>query len=259
MEEIPEKDLIAQQNKLIQMQPPSSIDAMIGIALNKDADIDKLTKLFELKKQYDAEEAKKAFHASLAAFQAKLKPIVKKRKAHNSVYADIDDIAQSIRPILEECGLSYRFEQQNADNVMTVTCIVSHAQGHSEALSMSAPYDTSGGKNAIQSIASSVTYLRRYTMTGVFGITTGLEDNDGGKPEITVEDLLKYNELVREEIHTVAAVKEGIASGDLSTAKEAWCELDENIQRGLWRAPTKGGIFTTDERTMIKSNEWSKA
>jgi hypothetical protein len=124
---------------------------------------------------------------------------------------------------------------------------------------MSAPADKSGGKNDIQAMASTVTYLRRYTLTGALGITTGNDDNDGGKPEYTAEDLIKHIDTVRDEFPSIAIIKESLTNDDYSTAKEAWGELPAETQRELWRAPTKGGIFTTGERTKMKSNEWSAA
>ena len=41
----------------------------------------------------------------------------------------------------------------------------------------------------------------------------------------------------------------------VATAKEAWAEVDNEIKKALWRAPTKGGIFTTKEIAQMKSNE----
>lgn len=232
---------------------------MLNTAVSNNADLDKLEKLMDLQERWEGNEAKKAFSQAMAEFQAKLDPIVKKREGHNSKYADIDDIAKAIRPLLDEVGLSYRFEQQQADKSITVTCIVTHKFGHSERTSFTADADTSGGKNAIQALASAVTYLRRYTLTGALGITTGQDDNDGGKPDITVDELLDYMSVVREEIHSVAAIKMALANRNYSEAKEAWMELSPETHNDLWRAPTKGGIFTTEERAQIKSPEFSEA
>jgi len=245
----------------IQETPVATItpDNLLSIAVEKGADIDKLEKLMDLKERNDAAMAKKDFDAAMSGFQADLLPIVKTKQAHNSKYADIDDIAKSIRPLAEKFGLSYRFEQKQENANITVTCIVSHLSGHSESAEFTAPADTSGGKNAIQSLASTVTYLRRYTLTGALGITTGDDDNDGGKPEITVDELLAYNNIVREEIHSIAAVKMHLADNSYSLAKEAWTELGQDLQIAIWRAPTKGGILTTEERTKMKSNQWSQA
>lgn len=58
---------------------------------------------------------------------------------------------------------------------------------------------------------------------------------------------------------SIQAIQKGIIDGDLSTASEAWSELGEETQRSLWRATTKGGIFTTKERETIKTTEFREA
>lgn len=240
-------------------QPATTPATLLQLAVENNADIDKLERLMQLHSTWEANESRKAYCQALAQFQVAAPAIEKKKEGHNCKYADIDDIAQAIKPALKESGLSYRFEQSQSDEMVTVRCVVTHLMGHSEQTEMSAKHDTSGGKNAVQAIASTVTYLRRYTLNGALGLTQGMEDNDGGKPDVGVDDLLRYNEAVREHIQTVAAVKEFIRINDLSSAKEAWQELSHEEMGALWKAPTKGGVFTTKERDIMKSSEWSEA
>ena len=257
--------LAEQQNTAISVAPTPA--QMLAVAVEKGADLDKMEKLMDLQERWEAKEAKKAFTQALAKFQSKLGPIIKKQKVDYTTskgrtqfsFADIDDIAQAIRPIMEECGLSYRFEQHEDDKSIKISCIVSHVDGFSAITSMSAGHDNTGGKNAIQAAASTVTYLRRYTLTGALGITTGQDDNDGGKPAVAVEELLEFMSVLRDEFFSIHAIKESLINNDYSTAKEAWNELDENARRVLWRAPTKGGILTTEERAKMHSSEWSQA
>lgn len=232
---------------------------LLRVAVEAGADLDKLEKLMDLQERWQAGEAKKAFSNALAKFQADMPSIQKTRNAHNSKYADIDDIAKAIRPVLTEAGLSYRFEQKQEGMLIRVSCIVTHEDGHSETTALEASADTSGGKNEIQAIASAVTYLRRYTLTGALGITTGLDDDDGGKPKVTVDELIKYMDCARDNLQTLAAMQLAFASNDYATAKEAWSELDEEEMRILWRATTKGSLFTVEDRAKMKSSEWSSA
>lgn len=58
---------------------------------------------------------------------------------------------------------------------------------------------------------------------------------------------------------SVIAIQQSISNNDLSSAKEAWHEIDEDTQRALWLATSKGGCFTTEERRIMKSNEFSAA
>ncbi len=55
---------------------------------------------------------------------------------------------------------------------------------------------------------------------------------------------------------SIVAIKEGIAMGNLSEAAEEWFTLEDGIKSSLWIAPSKGGVFTTREREVIKSSEF---
>jgi hypothetical protein len=64
--------------------------------------------------------------------------------------------------------------------------------------------------------------------------------------------LLAYGE-------SILAIKAGIALGDLSSAAEEWFSLDNEVKTRLWKAPSKGGPFTTREREVIHSTEFREA
>ena len=153
-------------------------DNYIAMAIEKGADIDQLEKLMNLKERYDAGEAKSAFFGALSEFQSKV-PVIEKTKAgHNYKYATLGAITSQIRDILKDCGLTYRFEQSH-ENGITVTCVITHIQGHSERTTMTAQADKTGSKNEVQAIGSTVTYLQRYTLIGALGISTADSDTDG--------------------------------------------------------------------------------
>ena len=73
------------------------------------------------------------------------------------------------------------------------------------------------------------------------------------------EELINYNAAVREHIASISAIKESLANSDLETAAENWNELNEEEQRSIWKAPSKGGIFTTQELATIKTSEFREA
>jgi hypothetical protein len=62
---------------------------------------------------------------------------------------------------------------------------------------MEAGKDMSGGKNDIQQIGSTQTYLQRYTLIGGLGLSTADEDNDGcGAPSSQPEQPQQTEEEV---------------------------------------------------------------
>ena len=67
-----------------------------------------------------------------------------------------------------------------------------------------------------------------------------------------------YPALVEKHRDSIDAIKTYIADGTLGLAAEAWVELDHKVQEALWRAPTNGGCFTTKERAVIHSDEFTR-
>ena len=81
-----------------------------------------------------------------------------------------------------------------------------------------------------------------------------------GIPQKEVYDLLAENTstmLIYGE--SIMAIKAAISMGDLSTASEEWFSLDNDVKARLWKAPSKGGPFTTREREIIHSTEFRTA
>ena len=73
------------------------------------------------------------------------------------------------------------------------------------------------------------------------------------------DGLVDYNAVVREHSATIFAIKNALGTGDLETANEEWRDLNEEQQRAVWKAPSKGGIFTTEELKTMKSTAFREA
>lgn len=157
---------------------------LIEMAISNNLDMDKLERLMKMKEEHEAREAAKSFRLAMADFQAKKPKVSKTRDADFGVgkakykFATLSDIQESVDPILSECGLSYNFYQSQTDTGVKMTCVVAHIMGHKEENSISAPLDDSPGKNRIQMIGSTISYLKRYTLAGALGISIG-DDDDG--------------------------------------------------------------------------------
>ncbi len=235
----------------------NSPNALIEMAISQGADVDKLERLMQMKERWDIGQAKKAYFEAISEFQSICPVITKNKQGHNYFYAPLSDIIAQIREPLKTCGLSYRFSQDHKDGI-EVTCHVTHIHGHSETSSMSAPLDTSGSKNAVQSVGSTVTYLQRYTLLNVLGIATADSDMDGRLPndkdyKVECDRIIEHVATVRDFFDEVAEVKERIANDDVGGALLTMKEIPHEAKNSLWRAPTKGGIFTTAERAALKN------
>jgi len=148
------------------------------MAMNPEIDPDRIERFIALKERIDAAAAKKAFDAAVSQAKATIPPAEKNATGHNNKkYADFYAYAKVVDPIISGLGLSYRFRTTQTDKI-TVTCVLTHEGGHAEENSLSGPADSSGSKNAIQAIGSTLTYLQRYTLVQALGLAAG-EDDDG--------------------------------------------------------------------------------
>lgn len=160
--------------------PAGAMMALIErAATSQDIDVDKLDRLLSVKERWDAAQAKQEFDRAMTDFRATVGPIRKTRATHNSKYAGLAETLAEIREKLTDCGLSVSWRTEQSENVVRVTCIVSHVAGHSEQTTLAAAPDDSGKKNSIQAIGSTVTYLERYTLFAILGLASTDQDDDG--------------------------------------------------------------------------------
>jgi hypothetical protein len=171
----------------IEPQPSTALTPMdmIDRAVASGANVETLGKLMELQERWDKNQARKAFDEAMAAAKAELPVIFKNREVDftsqkgrtNYRHEDLAGIDRQVDPILAKHGLSSRYRTSTEGNMVTVTCIVSHRDGHSEENSLSCPHDASGNKNPIQAIGSAVTYLQRYTKKAALGLSASNDDD----------------------------------------------------------------------------------
>lgn len=176
------------------MSPPaaakSTLLAIIERAANSpEFDLDRLEKLLILKERWDANEARNAYIAAMAAFKANPPKILKnKHVAYRNKagmlteydHATHSEVVEKIAAGLAAHGLSHSWGIVQSDGTIEVTCAVTHVGGHFERATLKAVADDSGGKNSIQAIGSAITYLQRYTLLSATGLTSAdIEDTDG--------------------------------------------------------------------------------
>jgi hypothetical protein len=96
-------------------------------------------------------------------------------------YAPLEEIDKVLRPLLsnEEMDLAYSDEPQADGRIMVRGRLKHLPGGHYEDSLMAAPLDTSGGKNNVQAVGSSNSYLRRYVACNIFNIVVVGDDDDG--------------------------------------------------------------------------------
>ena len=152
---------------------------MLSRALDRGADLTVLEKLMDLQERHERNQGRKAFDAAISDAKAEIPVIIKNREGHNSKYADLGAFAAAVNPVLAKHGLNYRYRSAQDGAAIRVTCILSHRDGHAEETTLSGAADATGNKNGIQAIASTLTYLQRYTLKLALGLADSEGDDDG--------------------------------------------------------------------------------
>ena len=81
------------------------------------------------------------------------------------------------------------------------------------------------------------------------------------KEDQASEYLMKHNNVLRDPqvLMAVAQMKESLASDDYGYVAQVEAELDREEMVALWVAPSKGGVFTTEERTKLRCDAMNQA
>jgi len=209
---------MSNQSNAVAVQEPMSapalpesaaiIQVIERAAMNPDVDIDKMERLLQMQERIMERNAKAAYAADLARMQPDL-PIITERggikdRSGNiqSTYALWEDINEAIKPVLAKHGFALSFRTGQEEGRITVTGVLSHREGHSEETTMHLPIDTSGSKNSVQAVGSSISYGKRYTAGALLNITSRGEDDDGkaagGAATISEEQVEALQDLIIE-------------------------------------------------------------
>jgi hypothetical protein len=164
--------------------PSSNPMQMLAVAVERGDDMEKLRQLMDLKDRWEATEAKKSFVVAMSAFKAEPMEILKTKYVDipggaKFRHATLADVADGACAAMAKHGLSHRWETKQEGELITVTCVLTHIDGHEERTTLFARPDDSGKKNAIQAVASTVTYLERYTLMAACGLAAKDMDDDG--------------------------------------------------------------------------------
>lgn len=160
-----------------------------GLGSNSKEMLEYMEILAGLQEKWVEETRKQIFFAALADFQYLCPTILKEDSAGKYHYANLAQIAETIHPVLNACGLSYRFSvsistlnSNLAQPPMAVEakCMLSHITGHTEENKMEVPVEYTQWMNKAQSHGSAQTYAQRYALMSALGLTPhDMKDDDG--------------------------------------------------------------------------------
>ncbi len=168
-----------------QSQTPDqhSAVALIREAIAGGAKPEYLRELLAVRREWEADEARKSYNLAISEFQRRAPIISKDDKAYDKAYARMDRIWRETRPLITELGLSVTWQvcELRADGLCHVEGQLRHRDGHGERLTQDIPMpELIKGQNRAQQMGSASTYAKRYAFCSALGIVTG-DDDDGNK------------------------------------------------------------------------------
>lgn len=191
---------------------------MLQVAVERGVDTEQIKALMQLEREWKADRAQEAFTRAMNEFRKETLDVRKTKavrfKPDGPIaykHALLADAVEVVAPALGRHGLSHRWETKQEGPAITVTCVITHELGHSIRNSLTASPDTSGSKNAIQAVGSTVTYLQRYTFLAITGLATKDEDNDGAgadKPVTITEAQIAELQSLMDEIGIIGPRKD---------------------------------------------------
>lgn len=179
--------LATQQRSALAIADTSPVAVMLA-ALERGAAPETIEKMMDLQERFEANAARKAFNKALAAFKAEPLVVRKNKQVGYTTregdfvgykHAELSEVVEAVSAALGRHGLSFRWDVKQTAQWITVMCILRHEDGHAESVEMGGPPDASGKKNAIQQIASTTSYLQRYTLKAITGVAEAGDDDDG--------------------------------------------------------------------------------
>lgn len=202
-------EIVETTAKVPKAQPNPMISMMERLAKNPDVSIEKLQAVKEMADDIRKQKALEDFNQAMNNVQARMPRIKKNGKAEfvdkdgtkqSRSFARYEDIDKAIRDIYQKEGFACRFNSETgADGKPVIILKVSHLGGHTEILSMSLHLDTSGAKNNLQGMGSTISYARRYLTEMAFNIIREGADDDGAgaDPVITIEEGVALDQRIR--------------------------------------------------------------
>jgi hypothetical protein len=223
------------------IEKPAAINPLVAIMQSKveAPTLEMMSKWMDLQERYEEREAEKAYTVAMAV----VKPLLPVVVAHDTTveygttkftHASLPTIMKDVVPILSAHGFVLKWIPSTPNSqTVTVECRITHAAGHQDSCTISAPPDAKGGKNAAQAVASTIKLLERYTAEALLGITDQDIDEIGIQKERNEEKIDINHNLKALASLAQVGINQREAEGHVKKSMEEWNSSDIEQLRQL--------------------------
>ncbi len=160
------------------------LEVIAKAAQDPNVDVEKMHGLLDVQERMMNKQAEIIFNNALGDLQAELPRIKKDSTIMHKTniiakYAKYETIDAVIRPLLQEHGFSLRYNTRESSGKVVVTGTLAHRDGHSITDEIPLSIDSSGAKNNVQGVGSTIAYGKRYLVGMLLNLVFEGEDDDG--------------------------------------------------------------------------------
>lgn len=182
-------------------EPPRAMSPVVAMGmrmLEKSPSPETLRELLKVQREWEENEARKAYAVALVGLKRDLPAVITKDKTVSfetrggsaTTYQQVTlaHVLDEVTEALTQHGFALSWSSTTREGRVFVTCKLMHSAGHCVETTLDAQPEQGGGKNAVQAIGSTITYLERYSALSLLGIATRDQDDaderktDAGDP-----------------------------------------------------------------------------
>lgn len=119
---------------------------------------------------------------SLAKAQAEFNTLPKDKEGYGYKYTDLDTVISTVRPVLAKHNLGFLQSLTNVNGRDGLTTRIFNTAGEWIEDTFLLPAVTMAKTNAAQNVGAAITYMKRYALCAVLGISSD-EDTDARRPQ----------------------------------------------------------------------------
>lgn len=221
-----------------EFDPSTKMHPMVRVALRtNDISPETIRELLTVQREWEAEEARKAFTRDLCAAKAELPSVVGTDGQNEHLrtrYTTLAKLLDTVSVPLARHGFSIGGNASHDNERIMVTTTLTHRQGHKESITL--PCRPGGGSKAMsneQALGKTITYLRRYGVATILGLASGdMPDSDDPVPGMV--DMVKNQRAVSRLEEIGADLRE--AEKKIGRSWQSWTAEDLKTLAG-WLNP----------------------
>jgi hypothetical protein len=178
-----------QPQALAVQEPMDKWERLLQLAVERNAGAEQFAMLVDAITKARREDARLQFETSLNRFKEHLPEVFKTKKVSFPTkdggetsywHAEADKASEIIGAALLKEGIIHTWRPSEGANGRCIMTCVFRAHGHVEDMAtIGGPPESSGTKNNLQAIGSTLSYLQRYSLFAASGIVPKGADNDG--------------------------------------------------------------------------------